>query len=188
VYESLVTVDYIDAVSGARGRDRLVSEDPYEAARSRIWADKVNRDCCSPYYGVLVRKLDNERWDHFEKLLEGLSGFSKELEKTPGPTFLSDGQLSNVDIALIPWAFRYYVLEHYRGPKYSIPDTTDFAAYHQWYDHVMNLAQVKRTLPDKKKYLEHIHKYADGSARSKVANAVRRGVSAHELDDKLDEY
>lgn len=49
VFESLVTIDYIDAVSGATGKDRLVSDDPYEAARCRIWADKVNRDCCSPY-------------------------------------------------------------------------------------------------------------------------------------------
>ena len=49
VYESLVAVDYIDAVSGATGTHRLVAEDPYQAARSRIWADKVNRECCSPY-------------------------------------------------------------------------------------------------------------------------------------------
>lgn len=31
-------------------------------------------------------------------------------------------------------------------------------------------------------------KYADGSARSKVANAVRRGVPAHEYDDKRDDH
>jgi glutathione S-transferase len=49
VYESLVVVDYIDAVSGATGPDRLVSQDPYQAARCRIWTDRVNRDCCSPY-------------------------------------------------------------------------------------------------------------------------------------------
>jgi len=50
VFESLVCVDYVDAVSGATGRDRLVpADDPYEAARCRIWAEKVNRDCCSPY-------------------------------------------------------------------------------------------------------------------------------------------
>jgi glutathione S-transferase len=49
VFESLVTIDYVDAVSGATGKDRLVSEDPFEAARSRVWADRVNRDCCSPY-------------------------------------------------------------------------------------------------------------------------------------------
>lgn len=140
------------------------------------------------YSGVLVRQLDTERWEHFEKLLQGLAHFSTELTKTSGPTFLPNGQLSNVDIALIPWAFRYYVLVHYRGPKYVIPHTAEFEPYHQWYRHVMNLDAVQRTLPDKDQYLEHIYKYADGSARSKVANAVRRGVSAHELDDELDEY
>ena len=49
VYESLVTIDYVDAISRATGKDRLVSEDPYEAARSRIWTDKVNVSMCSPY-------------------------------------------------------------------------------------------------------------------------------------------
>jgi len=83
VWESLVTVDYIDAVSGATGKDRLVPlEDPYEMARCRIWADRVNRDCCSPYYGVLVRQEAHERQEHFEKLLDGLTAFSRELKKT----------------------------------------------------------------------------------------------------------
>lgn len=49
IYESLVTVDYIDAVSRATGRDRLNPEDPYWAAKCRIWTDRVNRECCSPY-------------------------------------------------------------------------------------------------------------------------------------------
>jgi hypothetical protein len=31
-------------------------------------------------------------------------------------------------------------------------------------------------------------KYADGSARSKVANAVQRGVAAHGFDDDKDGY
>jgi len=191
VWESLVTVDYIDAVSGATGKDRLVPEDPYEAARCRIWCDKVNREACSPYYGVLVRKEAHERKEHFDKLLDGLANFSKELSKTSGPVFLADHQLSNVDLALIPWAYRYYVFEHYRGPEYRLtPETTspELEPYFRWYDYVMNLDSVKRTLPDKDRYLDHIAKYADGSARSKVANAVRRGVAAHELDDEKDEY
>lgn len=190
VYESLVTIDFVDNVSGARGKDRLVPEDPYEAARCRIWADKVNRDLCSPYYGVLVRKEDSERKEHFQSIIKGLNAFSKELIKTPGPLFLADGQLSNVDIALIPWAFRYYVFEHYRGDDYVIsrPRYPELEPYFDWYDHVMDLDAVKRTLPDKERYLKHIAKYADSSARSKVANAVRRGVAAHELDDEKDEY
>lgn len=186
VYESLITIDFIDAVSGATGKDRLVPEDPYAMAQCRFWTDKVNRECCSPYYGVLVRKEESERRHHMEQLLEGLQNFSQQVEQTSGPLFLSDGQLSNVDLALLPWAFRFYVLEHYRGPDFAIPDSFD--TYHRWLEHMVNLPSVQRTLPDKDRYLEHIFKYADGSARSKVANAVRRGASAHEIDDKKDEY
>jgi len=117
-----------------------------------------------------------------------LRAFSKELEKTAGPTFLANAQLSNTDLSILPWAYRYYVFEKYRGSEFVIPrDDTSLSAYTEWYDHVMALPQVVRTLPDKERYLEHIAKYATSSARSKVANAVRRGVAAHELHDELDE-
>lgn len=189
VWESLVTIDYIDIVSKASGKDRLTPLDqPYQAARCRIWADKINRECCSPYYGVLVRKEDSERREHFAQLVQGLENFSRELRKTSGPLFLADSQLSCVDLALVPWAYRYYVLEHYRGPEFAIPQTTSLEPYFAWFDHVMGLESVKRTLPDKDRYLDHIKKYADGSARSKVANAVRRGVAAHDFDDEKDNY
>jgi glutathione S-transferase len=190
VFESLVTIDFVDEISGASGKDRLVSENPFEAARCRVWADKVNRELCSPYYGVLVRKEDEERMEHFESLIKGLEAFSKELKKAPGPLFLADAQLSNVDLALVPWAYRYYVFEHYRGNEYAITPELypQLQPYFDWYDFVMEIDAVKRTLPDKDRYLEHIGKYADSSARSKVANAVRRGVAAHELDDEKDEY
>ena len=135
-----------------------------------------------------MRKEDAERREHFDSLVKGLEAFSKQLTTTSGPTFLPEAQLSSVDITLIPWAFRFYVFETYRGPDFKIPETSELEAYHAWYDHVMNLDSVKRTLPEKDRYLEHIMKYADGSARSKVANAVRRGVAAHELDDEKDDY
>lgn len=112
-------------------------------------------------------------------------------------------------------AWRFYIFEHYRG--LTIPyDDPELHAYKSWYDHVFSLEAVKRTLPDKSRYLEHIGKYADSryvcvfalnyhfntsfymylpdysiaseSARSKVANAVRRGVAAHEIDDVKDTY
>lgn len=188
VYESIITIEYIDQVSGAKGTDRLLAEDPFWYARSRYWADKVNRECCSTYYGVLVKKEESERQEQFRELLKGLTNFSQQLTQSSGPTFLPDGQLSNVDLTLFPWAFRYYVFETYRGPNYTIPKTAELEPYHAWFDHVLNLESVRRTLPDKDRYLEHIGKYADGSARSKVANAVRRGVAAHEFDDEKDEY
>ena len=189
VYESLVCIEFVDEISGASGKDRLVPECPYEAARVRVWADRLNKDCCSPYYGVLVRKDEDERKEHFEHLLKGLRAFSKELEKTSGPLFLGNEQLSKADLSLLPWAYRYYVFEHYRGKEYVIPkDDPSLRAYHDWCDYIFNLDSMKRTFPDKDQYLEHIGKYADSSARSKVANAVRRGVSAHDLDDEKDNY
>ena len=45
---------------------------------------------------------------------------------------------------------------------------------------------VAPTLPDKDRCLQHVAKYADNKARSKVGNAVRRGFAAHDYDDSLD--
>lgn len=127
---------------------RLVSEDLYEAARARVWADRVNRECCSPYYTILVRTEDEDRRTGYETLLAGLRAFSAELAKTPGPTFLAEGQLSTVDIALIPWAYRFYVFDTYRGPTYSLSrDDPNLENYWQWFDHVMNLPQVASQSP-----------------------------------------
>jgi glutathione S-transferase len=189
VWESLVVVDYIDAVSGTQGIQQLNAIDPYERARSRIWCDKINKECCSPYYDILVRQDPIEQKQYYNKLIDGLIQFSNELKKTSGPLFLPNYQLSIVDIALIPWAYRYYVLSHYRGMEYAIPNLEELHPYHDWYQYVMHdIPAVRVTLPDREKYLQHIKKYADGTARSKVANAVRRGVSAHDFDDHQDDY
>ena len=72
MYESIVAIDFIDQISQATGKDRLVSDDPFVAARQRIWTEKVNRECCSPYYGVLVRSDEGERKECFQSLLKGL--------------------------------------------------------------------------------------------------------------------
>jgi glutathione S-transferase len=206
VYESLVTIDYIDMVANnyrtsmettphsdnsmATTVQRLVPfNDPYEYARCRIWVDKVNRECCSPYYDILVRQDPTERQLYFQKLLSGIQSFTKELKKTSGPTFLSDGQVCSVDIALFPWAYRFYVLQHYCGTEFVIPPNDPiYEPYHTWYQYMLQMDYVQRTLPNPDQYLDHIQKYANGTARSKVANAVRRGVAAHELDDVQDEY
>ena len=202
VYESLVTIDYIDMVAN-NYRIASIAEtnrrttcpslvpynDPYEYARCRIWVDKVNRECCSPYYDILVRQDPTERRLYFQKLLNGIQSFMNELKKTSGPTFLSDEQVCNVDIAFFPWAYRFYVLQHYCGSEFVIPPNDPmYTPYHTWYQYMLQLDYVQRTLPDLEQYLDHIQKYANGTARSKVANAVRRGVAAHELDDVQDEY
>jgi glutathione S-transferase len=192
VYESLLAVEYIDAIANpVLECHRLIPTDPYLAWKCRYWADKVNKECCSPYYGVLVRTDPNEQRENYDKLVLGLKSFSREIERNgDGRCFLGGGRLSSVDVSVMPWAYRYYIFEHYRGSSFAIPlDDPELHAYKCWYDYVFNMIDsVKRTLPDKNKYLEHIGKYADASARSKVANAVRRGVAAHEIEDLKDTY
>lgn len=93
VYESLITIDYVDAIANPANEElRLVPSDPYLAAKCRYWADKVNRECCSPYYGVLVRTEEQEQKENFDKLVTGLKAFSREIEKNgDGRGFLGGG-------------------------------------------------------------------------------------------------
>jgi glutathione S-transferase len=59
--------------------------------------------------------------------------------------------------------------------------------YHEWLAAMTELPHVKKTCPNWDDYLAHIGRYADGSARSKVANAVRDGRDAHQYDDVKDD-
>ena len=114
-------------------------------------------------------------------LLDGLRHFADNKRGT----FFSGDSLGLVDAVLLPYAFRLYVLEHYRG--FEVPkDKAWSKSYFDWLDAATSLDSVSRTLPDKAKYLKHVAKYAHGSARSKVGNAVRRGANAHEYDHKID--
>lgn len=125
----------------------------------------------------------------FEGLKASIVRFGEEVEKTEGDLFAGEG-LCNVDLSLFPWAWRYYVFEHYRGPNFTVTPQSlpakEYTPFFRWLDAMLDLDAVVKTLPDKDRYLEHIGKYADGSARSKVAEAVRRGVEAHEYDDVKD--
>jgi glutathione S-transferase len=108
VYESLIAVDYVDAIANPPDESRrLVPSDPYLAAKCRYWADRLNRECCSPYYGVLVRTEEGERRENYDRLVNGLRAFSREMEKNgDGMGFLGGRRLSSVDVSLMPWAYR----------------------------------------------------------------------------------
>jgi len=66
------------------------------------------------------------------------------------------------------------------------PSLRLLAPARRWLDRATSLDYVAPTLPGKERYLAHVAKYAEGKARSKVGNAVRRGVAAHDYDDDKD--
>ena len=185
VTESLVCVQFIDELVEG-GTTSIMSSCPYERARARVDADWVNKHVCSPYYSVLVRQDAAEQRRAFESIVEGLEKFASWCEEGEGAFYAGKSTPGLVDYALFPWAHRLPVFEHYRGDAFKIPRTAALNSYHAWMDAMIAREEVKKTLPPWDDYLAHIGRYADGSARSKVANAVRAGRSAHEYDDDED--
>lgn len=167
VHESLVTIEYVDELAARSGDPAeratpLLPTDPAERARCRLAMDWVNRKLCSPYYTMLVRTDPGERRAAFDTLLEDIATFSRDRQGT----FYCGDTLSAPDVAFLPWASRFYILEHYRN--FVIPDEGDLKGYHEWLRAALALPEVARTMPDRARYLEHIGRYADASARSKV--------------------
>jgi len=187
VTESIVAIQFVDEVATARNgaAPPLLPSDLFDRAHARVAADKINKVVCSSYYACLVREEAGERKAAFEKLKGGLLEFAEESKGD----FHSGGSLGLADCVLLPYAYRLYVLEHYRGPDFALPASGEgglWERYHAWLARCVALPAVARTLPDQDRYLVHVRKYAEGKARSKVGNAVRRGASAHEYDDKVD--
>ena len=138
----------------------------------------INREVCSSFYDILVRKEHDVRRKAWARLVQGLYRFGKE-KKSGGPCFSGTHTLGLVDIALIPHAARFYILSHYRGKDFTLdPKDHGLDPFFAWQKHVMALPAVKATLADKVRLLQSYQRYADGTAASKIADAVRAGKSA----------
>jgi len=199
VTESLVCIEFIDELAASRTRTGqhgassgvgmsappLLPSCPFERARARLAADAVNKSVTSAYYSVLMRIDAEERRQAFEKLLNGLRSFVRGSRGD----FWGGDTLGYVDCVLLPYAYRLYAIEHYRGADFAVPTSGEdglWERYHAWFARATALEYVAGTLPEKQRYLRHVAKYAEGRARSKVGNAVRRGAAAHEYDDAID--
>uniref|UniRef100_A0A7S3LGP4 Glutathione transferase n=1 Tax=Aplanochytrium stocchinoi TaxID=215587 RepID=A0A7S3LGP4_9STRA len=201
VIESLVCIEYIDDVVRNHNHTQnqtvtntSISEykqllpdisNPLARAKCRIKTDWVNRELCSPFYTVLVRKEHNLRRSAYDKIVRNLKIFSRDLGETPGPYYFGN-EVSMTDIALIPWAYRYPLLEHFRGSEFRIPDRDDpdseLSNFWTWRERMLLLPSVKSTLQDMDKLVTVYERYSRGDAKSKVGDAVRQGLQAHDIE------
>ena len=159
VTESAVCIEFIDEMASANGGSAppLLPSCPFERAHARLAADGVNKQVCSAYYQVLVRTEDAERRAGFAKLVDGLRNFTAGMQ---GDYYCGD-TLSLVDCMLLPYAYRLYVLEHYRGADFAVPRSGEdglWGKYHAWLDRATSLEYVRPTLPDQARYLKHVEK------------------------------
>lgn len=181
VYDSLICVQFADdlaAAGQAPGGPLLLPTDPVQRARARMWADWVDKNMCSPFYSCLVPKDLQQRREGLEKLK---AGYQKFQQNVSGPFFFGE-HISIVDIAAFPWVYRVIscgILEFYRGPDFSIRKE-EFGGLFRWLEACLSLESVQSTLADRAALTDTYKRYSDGTAETKVADAVRAGAAAHE--------
>lgn len=174
VYESAVCIEYVD--EAWQTDKHLLPSDPYERAKVRILSDHISKKVVPPFYQLLMKKGDEERADASQNILNGLKSLFGDLDSGSGP-FFGGSTLNMVDIMLAPFAYRFdVILGHYRNFQIPKEGGAELVRYHKWYAALMDNENFKKTLPDERKLLESYQRYADGSAKSLVGEAIRKGT------------
>ena len=79
-----------------------------------------------------------------------------------------------VDIMLVPFAIRFdQILGEFRN--FSVPSDDCFERYHLWYKAVREVEAVKGTVQSREKLVDAYRRYADDTAKTEVADAIRGG-------------
>jgi len=144
-------------------------------------AKRANEKVCSPFYRCLVPQEDSVRRGGWEDLQRGLREFTEthaqpeEVRRKTREGFLVP---DIVDLAVFPWAARLYVLEEYRGFVLEGSWVEDFR---RWKAMVERNPAVAVTLADRDLLLASYERYARGTAKSLVGEAVRQGKEAHDV-------
>lgn len=172
VYESHICIEYVD--EAFQTSNLLLPKDPYERARVRILCDFISKQLVPPYYRVLQLKDEADRTASKESITKGLKELFKDFDQLQ--LFFGGQTLNMVDIMLAPFAYRYnVVLSHFR--QYKVPQDGILEAYHTWYKNISAHKSFKDTLPDDDKLIQSYVRYAEDTAKSKVAEAIRKGTA-----------
>ena len=174
VYESPVCIEYVD--EAWKTDKHLLPTDSFGRARTRILSDHISKKVVPPFYQLLMKKEEKEREQAAQNILTGLESLFSDFELSSGP-FFGGESLNMVDIMLAPFAYRFHViLSHFRNFQIPSQGSAELVKYHKWYTALACNENFKKTLPDEQKLIESYQRYADGSAKSLVGDAVRKGT------------
>jgi glutathione S-transferase len=185
LYESTVICEYLEEAYPEAGERLLPQDDPYERARCRIWIDHVGSRIVPAWY-KLMQHTDDKPYgiqEAREGLHKPLMAFAKEMLEhgTGGPWFLGD-KFSLVDVVLVPWAQRLWLIDHYKSGGVGIPkkgergDAEDvWARWDQWLEAALQRKSVKETASGEKEYIDIYKRYAEDTTQSEVGQATRQG-------------
>jgi len=135
----------------------------------------VTKKIVPRYYAFLQKQSEIERKEISDQLIDALRVLFTDpiIAGSAGP-YLAGSKLTYAVIMLAPFALRFgTVLKRYRN--FEIPSTPEWTRYNQWLDAIRNDPSIKATLADDEKLITFYARYADNSAQSLVADAIRKG-------------
>ncbi|KAI5236572.1 hypothetical protein E4T43_08557 [Aureobasidium subglaciale] len=178
LYESTVICEFLEEAYPDHG-PKLLPEDPYKRARTRIWTDYCTSRIIPSFHRFLqfqpmsdTKGLEEAR----QEFLGHLKEFTKEMD-SEGPYF-SGKDVGLIDLVVAPWAVRLWVFDHYKSGL-NIPeggeDSAVWSRFNKWLKAVEERPSVRETTSETEKYYSIYQKYADDKAQSELAKATRKG-------------
>lgn len=185
LYESTVICEYLEEAYPDSGAGLLPQSDPYERARCRLWIDHVGSRIVPAWYKLMQHTGDKPHSidEAREGLHKHLKAFAQEMLDVggSGPWFLGD-VFSLVDVALVPWAQRLWLIDHYKAGGVGIPakgqrgeDEGVWGRWDQWLGAALERRSVKETASGREEYITIYKRYAEDTTQSEVGQATRQG-------------
>ncbi|KAF2702669.1 glutathione transferase omega-1 [Pleomassaria siparia CBS 279.74] len=178
LYESSVLCQFLEDAYPDR-EPHLLPADPYDRARTRIWADFVTSRIIPSFHRFLQHQGTDGLAEKQTEFLGYIKEFTKEMDEQ-GPYFLG-AEFSLIDIIIAPWAVRLWVFDHFKGGL-GIPekgkggdDESTWERWRTWLEAIEGRDSVKKTSSDRERFLPIYQKYAEDRAQSELAKATRAG-------------
>ncbi|EKM53396.1 uncharacterized protein PHACADRAFT_259750 [Phanerochaete carnosa HHB-10118-sp] len=166
LYESLVLCEFLEDAYPTY-KPNLLPSDPFERNYARIWLDYISKSIVPAFFRLIQAQTSEKRQEALAEWNKALTQFA---EKIKGPYFLGE-EFSLVDVAIVPWIVRDYIVAENRGFKRD-----DVGS--KWIEYAARLEKrdsVSKTSSDKEHYAEIYGRYLRDEAQSEAAKATRAG-------------
>jgi glutathione S-transferase len=171
--EGLAVVESLD---GMDFLGRMVSNSKFTNPplfAEAIWA---NKNVSSPYYRCLVPQKEEDQKQGWADMQKGLESFVQRTKDRRGWD-LENYAIDIVDLAAFPWIHRLFVIEHFRG--FVLPKEQSWVSdLEKWLKMMEAHPTIAPTLASREDLNASYARYARGTAKSKVGQAVRDGKEA----------
>ena len=172
VVESNIINEYIDEAWPQTGVSLLPPlSQPFQRSQARLWVDYVDKKMVPPFVKLMLKQDESEQVEVTENLLATLKTLTDAMH-SEGPFFMGDS-LGMVDIALVPFSLRLFILKKYRG--FDIPkEEAEWQRFLHWRDACETHPSVQETMQNISRdgLCAHYEKLVKNPSSSQVASAV----------------